>query len=852
MRNRTKAALDTARVEKDVENAYRAEISNHVPDVAWSSPHGSDGLAQWKASASTVRLLLEANFDQDLKAKLPVLSVLGQLLCYLKKFEQAGDVLPNVLFVGDKNECFVLATDAVRGFLSLDIDWAVAPSKGSPELTRALVSGFNLLPYVYDVDKDLDFGHVIAKIETLAAGARHEARATPTNLGAIFVYWRDRVFNDKSLTPTEQVDVFLRCLFQPTDVYLHPLKRGILVVPGYNEGVVVNSEQYRSFFDHFAQGYKPSEVESFYAMKDRLVEDDARRRQGAFFTPRLWVDEAHKELDRVLGRGWRKACVVWDPAAGTANLTRDHNDWGCLVSSTTERPDVAVMREHGWGGRVFQYDFLNPGVESPFFDTGDKNLIPDDVDKLLRAAAKAGKRLVFLMNPPYGTAGNTQTSEGGVHKAGMAATRVSDQMKTAKLGACSQQLYAQFMFRCATVAREYGFTDSTLATFSVPTFMSNGSYKPFRDWWYKGHEYQGGFLFQASHFADVSGRWGVSFTVWSSGGAVQTDSRATLPITLKDEQNFSVVTLATKTIYNADGREASTWVREPIKGLKGVDAPQFSSGLQFTERETARGSLVEGSLSYMVLMGNNLRDANDGTYTLSSTSSRGNGYSILPSNWRRSVALYGARKLVLETWDTQKDEYIRPDESKDGYEQWVDDCHVYTLLHRFNHGTAMRDVLYKGKNHRIKNHWFWRTRSSTLKALDSRDTLQLYKDCKAEPTVEADTNDIFGVLLGEDKPWEQTGDAYMAHVLPGLKISPDAQHVLCLLDALWLKSLPVRESYAAGKPDLHMMAWDAGLYQVKHLFRDLFPTEWKELQEAFKALSTRLAEGVYTYGFLLR
>lgn len=850
MRKQTKTALKAACVEKDVENAYRAEVTHHRQDATWTSPHGTDGQAEWPAAAGTVRLLLEAKYDQDLKSKIPMCNVLGQILLYLKKFEQAGDVLPNVLFVGDKDECFVLSTDAVRGFLQLDLDWSVAPSKGSPELTRALVQGFNLLPYVYDVQGDLDFKDVLQKVETLAKGAQHQARATVSNLGAIFLYWRDRVFTGKgagALTSTEQVDVFLRCLFQPNDVYLHPKKHGILVVPGYPEGVCVSVDSYRSFFDHFAQGYKPSEVEVFYAMKDRLVEDDARRRQGAFFTPALWVAEAHKELDRVLGPTWRKDCVVWDPAAGTANLTRDYNDWGCLISSTAERPDVGVMKDQGWGGHyVFQYDFLNPGSESPFFETGDRNVIPDAVDKTLRAAAKAGKRLVFFMNPPYGTASNAGTEEGD-HKAGIALTVINGEMKKAKLGASTQQLYAQFMYRCKVIVREYGFQDSTVSQFSTPTFMSSGSYRHFRDWWYNCYVYAGGFLFQASHFADVSGAWGIAFTVWNSG--IGTDKMATLPIMLKDERDFNIISTGNKDIYNSDGREASEWVREPIKSRGTIAGPQMSSGLRV--RDNGRGTEIPNSFFYMTNGANSIYKSRVAVYLTTHCSTVGNGFSVQNSNFRRAVALYGARKLVLETWDTQKDEYLRPNVTLPGYEQWVDDCHVYVLTDAvYNNCTAMRDVQYKGKPWRIKNHWFWRSREDTLKALDTKDTPTLYRDCKAEPVRQVNEDDIFESILPPDEPWELTGDAYMAHIRPSLKLSPDAQHVLDLIDALWIKSLPVREAYAQSKPELHLTTWDAGIYQLKHLWRDLFPEEWKTIQEAHRKLAARLQDGVYTYGFL--
>jgi hypothetical protein len=555
-------------VEKDVENNYRAGISRARPGATWTSPHNTDGVATWtgETTPATVRLLLEAKYDLDLKSRVAACGVLGQVLLYLKRFEAAGDALPNVILVGDRDECFVLATDAVRGFMDLPIDWTVAPSKGNPELTRALVSGVNILPYVHDVGGGVDFKDLVGRVEVLASGKQATVRASETNIGAIFAYWRDRVFRDgrgkQALTPTEQVDVFLRCLFQPGDVYPHPSKRGVLNVPGYPEGVLVDLDQYRSYFEHFEQGYRPSEVKRFMSMRDRLVEDDARRRQGAFFTPSLWVEEAHREIDRVLGAGWRRDCVVWDPAAGTGNLTRDRHDWGCLISSTVERPDVGAMVQHGWGGRhVFQYDFLNPDAESPFFGPEDgPNVVPAAVDRTLREAAKAGKRLVWFMNPPYAEDGDAGLNT--ERKAGVASeTKVAGDCRKAKMGRVSRQLYAQFMFRCRQVAEQYGFRDYTVALFSMHKFMTSGSYRPFREWWYAAHGYRGGFLFQASHFADVSDAWGVSFTVWDSGG--KTDPKQDHPIRLTDERNFAVVTDGVKHVYNADDREASEWVEGP-------------------------------------------------------------------------------------------------------------------------------------------------------------------------------------------------------------------------------------------------------------------------------------------------
>lgn len=620
------------------------------------------------------------------------------------------------------------------------------------------------------------------------------------------------------------------------DVYLHPTRMNLLIVPGYPDGVPVSAEQYRSFFAHFEQGYKPSEIESFYAVKDRLIEDDARRRQGAFFTPTLWVDEAHKTLDRVLGPNWREECIVWDPAAGTGNLTRDYT-FSDLILSTAEKPDVDVIIGQGYnpGASVFQFDFLNPdGGVSAFFEDGQANEIPDAVHERLVAAAKSGKRLVVLMNPPYGTANDAGTK--GTSKAGIALTTVNKDMKRAKLGGASQQLYAQFMYQCSKVAQQYGFARHTVALFSNPKFMASGSYRPFRQWWYGRYEFRDAFMFQASHFADVSGRWGISFTVWDAPG--KTDLQVTVPCVLKDvpKGTFAVENTGTKALYNSDDREASAWVRGPLGKAKGADAPQFSSGLKV--KATGHSLLLGNALAFVMSKGNSLMESGSGVAVVSAGYANGHGFSVLPSNFRRAIALYGARKLITGTWINDKDEYLAPVVSV-AYEQWVDDCHVYALLHNSNNCTAMRNVPYKDKSWTIHNHFFWRAQADTLAALDTKATGNLYRDCKQHPS-----KDVFG------NPVVSTPDPYMARVLPSLNLSPEAVNVLTLLDALWVKSLPVRENYAAGKPELHLVAWDAGVYQAKHLWRELFPSEWQALQAAFRQLADKLRPGVYEHGFL--
>jgi hypothetical protein len=816
MRKSVISELERAVEEKFVEGAYRGEITR-LRGCEWMTPDiraSVDGYAEWK----NTRFLLEAKLEENLKSRRDACTVLAQTVFYIRRFMDSGRALPTVVMIADKNECFVVATSALARHAEMKIDWSTAPSKGNAQLSAALMKDMDLRFFVHPVAVGFDLEDVLAHADALSEGRPHAIAITPSNIGRVYQVWKDEgIVVDKIPGPMGNVMLFFEVIERGIDEL--PRVHGKLSVGEFGE-VTVKDVQLELFKSTYRTGYGHDESVALLAKRDQLMEDEARRFQGAFYTPEIWRDEAIAGISRVLGENWKEECVVWDCAAGTGNLTRDCK-WGCLISSTAEKSDVDVMQRFGWGGKVFQYDFLNPDHASPFLPEGEISEIPTKIDRLLREQAKAGKRLVWFINPPYGTAGVNGESS----KAGIAATVVNGAMKSAKLGAPSQQLYAQFMFQCRKVAEQYGFKDYTVALFSMHKFMTSGSYKPFRDWWYGAHKYEGGFLFQASHFADVSDAWGVSFTVWNSGG--MTDTRAEQPIRLCDERNFAVVTDGTKQVYNADGREASKWVRAPIKGLKGVDAPQMKSGLV----TIAAGDGLAGPLGAWANDSNSVMQSGQLVFLLSAAYARGlrnGGGPLYPANWRRAVAIYAARKLVKDHWAIHEDEYLAPDEQAPGYDQWVNDCHVYALLDAKNNCTAMRDVEYKNKKWQIHNHWFWRKHADVLSLFrKEKYTKELYRDATTH-----------------------ANDPYFAKILSEITLSADARVVLDLTDDLWFESLVERQSYALQQPELHLMAWDAGIYQLKNLWKDYYPEKWEAVKSAHKQLAERLREGVYRFGFL--
>jgi hypothetical protein len=234
---------------------------------------------------------------------------------------------------------------------------------------------------------------------------------------------------------------------------------------------------------------------------DRLMNPIKRKRTGAFFTPSDWVNESHKMLEEALGANYREEYVFWDCSCGTANLTRDYS-FKELYLSTLEQTDLNIITEAGYNPSAtkFQFDFLNDGF--------------DKLPAGLLAALTSGKKIVFYNNPPYATANNL-AFESGETKNGVAIdTMVNKMMKDAKIGASSQQLYAQFMYRVMRIIEQYKLKDAVMATFSKSAFIANGSFEDFRK--SMNVKFVDGMVFQANHFADVSDSWGIAFTVFKS------------------------------------------------------------------------------------------------------------------------------------------------------------------------------------------------------------------------------------------------------------------------------------------------------------------------------------------------
>ena len=485
-------ALKKSINEKDVENIYRHTFLKKFKDMEITSPFGCDGFGVSKSSK--LRVLMEFKDDLNLSTKMEQAKVLAQSIFYIKKFYEKGIVPPSTIFIGDRNECLALHVNDIIKYLDMDLDWSSAPSSASKniELMTKLINDNNINPFVFDSNH---FEQCVDKVKDLTDNVQRQVLVTDKNITEVFRYFEEKVLGKTKLTTNEKANLFVQILVNSEDNYLHPsTKRKTIVTKSFGEIPVHSRDGFESFFAHFASSYSPSQKHKLSSVVDRLVEDTTRRKQGEFFTPTIWVDKAHEYIASVYGDDWKEKYVVWDPAWGTGNLTRDYK-FKELYVSTLNQSDIDTANQMGYNPEAtkFQYDFLN-----------------DDYHKLPKGLCNAieeDRQIIVLMNPPYAT--NVDYAKKiGQHKSGTNDTLIRKIMSKNEMGRCTEQLYAQFLYKITTIGGNLH-----ISLFSPPLFLSGKSFDKFRPFFLKNYDFMKGFMMDAANFADVKS-WGLTFSIF--------------------------------------------------------------------------------------------------------------------------------------------------------------------------------------------------------------------------------------------------------------------------------------------------------------------------------------------------
>jgi hypothetical protein len=516
-----------------------------------------------------------------------------------------------------------------------------------------------------------------------------------------------------------------------------------------------------------------------------------------------------------------------------------------LYSSTLGAEDLKISEEYNKEGIAFQYDFLNDDVE--LFDELLKrvqegeflNINDFKESKLYKYAPSLiqgllnGRKLLFLINPPYGTSGDmTSSGLGGVkNKEGISNTEVGKIMKRMKVGGSSQQLYGQFLYRIGCLENMFNgmvnlclFCPSLILTGSHFKWIRNGG---------MGLNLIDGFIFKASEFADVKDNWAISTTLWT-----KSESKNNV-LSVKSMEQLSLVTTTKKTFY--DVQEENKLINFfSKKNRKSKNKHKFftvSNAINITDGECLRDKESMG-----VLFMDTLRvEYNDKFVSLLPSKMKGNKISIevFEDNIAEVFSVFTARRLITgkySTWINSKDEYMIPNIQHEKYQQWENDSIIYSLFNTSSNQSSLRDVQYNGKSWDIVNHFFFMSEQEIKDLAQGKvDRITINNE------VEKDIN-------------QHGGDRFVYDKIKGIEsvngFSDDAQAVLDKARELVAKSFKYRKLFAQTHPQYQIETWDAGWYQVKAILKEYMKDELDEFNKMYKEFENRMRPLVYELGFL--
>ena len=811
--------IKNAVIERQVEDVYNEGINLYFPTKI-EYPFACDGFVDTKLeSGKILKLIIEYKFNEMLNNPIARAKVLIQVIYYLKKFEQNGLILPNVCMVGDKDECFVMHTNELLKYLDEDVDWETSPSNAAiknPEFVLKISKDENINPFVFVIDKNFNFEDVANKIKDLAENVKRYVRVTEHNIAIIYDYFCKNVIkNMKKIKSHDLVEIFIGVITNEDEYYQHPTKKNILVTPKRN--VEINGDGFKSFFGYFQRNYTPQEKNNFTMIADRLIEDTDRRNSGDFWTPTLFVDYAHKMISEKLGENWRDEYVVWDNCCGSKNLTRDYK-FKELYCSTLFDSELKIGERYNKEATSFQFDFLNDeiyGKDSLMDVYGDK------LPKGLKDALLENKPIVFLINPPYATAANY----GETSKEGCGKTIINKEMVENGYGNSSRNLYAQFLYRIMLLKKQFNLTNCYIALYSPTLFLSGPSYKIFRNYFLNEFNFVDAVQFKASHFADVSDSWGISFSIWNS---YVCDNKNDFNYKLIDNIDGEIKVIDNKIIYNIDEKKcASDWAKSYSKNEK-IEHVYMTSSIKVKDSNKFKAYTLKNSLGGFVNCGNNVDTNTQLNYITCGSISTETGAitHIMEDNFTRCTALFSARKLIIKNWINSKDEYLAPNEDHPQFEEFVNDSIVYSLFHSASNQSSLRQVEYKGKLWDIKNEFFWMSKDEITDLSNENGYSHTYNDART------------------------SSDRYVFKKLQGITLSKEAQLVLDKATEIVRNTFKFREMFDSEHPEYQIMNWDCGWYQIKALAKEYDKENYDEFVKLFKNLSEKMKPMVYTLGFL--
>lgn len=529
--------------------------------------------------------------------------------------------------------------------------------------------------------------------------------------------------------------------------------------------------------------------------------------EGEFYTPELFANFAHKILEKHFGKNWYNEYYVWDPAWGIGNLTKSKK-FKHLYASTLHQSDIDAS-DANKEAEKFQFDFLNDPI---------KSLFGLHIPQGLYDALTNNKPIIFLMNPPYAAPNDFKDGFKDVSINTYTQSFMGD-MKYAK-----QNLFSQFLYRIMMFKNSYNLTNCNICVFSSSVFMSGSGYEKFRKSFLESFHFIDGYLFDASYFDECSKRWGISLSVWKSG---EGENKHDFKHHLIDVKNGKVEITGSKIIYNIDGENSfRNFCKEALRGKKTYPTITLKNPITVGTKD---GSMMTtDAIGFYVNASNNVYKSLQQCYFLSTAPDNVlSGFSVTKENFLPVCANFASRKVITNNWINNKDEFLAPVITEENHELWaefISDSIVYSMFNAASCQSAMQPVSWKGYDYKIKNAFFFMGRKEMMELAGTYEYYDMIKTT-------FDDEDRYAYELLEGKVGE--------------KLSNEGKAVLDYARNLLSDSMKDRSSFNTEHPELNIMCWDAGYYQLRPLWKQYYPERLKEFRALYKRLANKLRKQVY-------
>ncbi|WP_101103254.1 hypothetical protein [Macromonas bipunctata] len=787
--------LQTVKSEEDVKDAYIKAL-------------GLKGFTKGLIDIQTKEIWFEAKDS----GKNSTYAMFTQLLHYVQVALDKGDHVPALLAVIDTEKAAIMKTADVLPFLARKtVKWGKSASQYTQEALDEISAhiGTHFVSFRISTHEDEFLGTVKAAIKS---GDIIRTQITPDNLKQVFDKWVAMIGREiGGVAEEDYALLFFADIMHDGTVSTHANLPAELL---HKNGAPVfslagkmyelgNKEGYRQFWAIYHKPPKSEYRDYLLERRDSLIPLDERSFKGAYYTPLHVVDKAYDKLAETLGKNWQREYIVWDMCCGVGNLEVKHSNPRNLYMSTLDQADIDVMKATKTcvAAQRFQYDYLNDDIaDDGQIDYSLSNKVPQG----LREAIAAGKKILVLINPPYGETGSG-IGKGGMNKKGVEQTRINASMT--RTGYASKELFVQFLVR---IAKE--LPTATLAMFSTLKYVNAPNFEKFRHTW--NAAYLGGFIVHSKSFDGLNGDFPIGFLIWKT----DQDAKKRMPIAeiTVEVLNKKAEQIGEKKFYHLPSTSyLNVWMDKPATNDE--LALPLSNALKVSSNPRLKKA-CDNMLAYLYASNNDLQHAGQETCITSSifTGGNGGGLYIKAENLWQAAVVFTMRLLVKHTWINHSDQFLQPTGELTG--EFKTDCLLWMLFHGKNLTASANDIEWNGKKWSLVNHFI--------------------------PFTEAEV----------DAPDRFESD-FMVQYLADKTLSPEAQAVLNAGRVLW-KAYFAHTDVRTVRDELKLNRPDVGWYQVRKALEkrnasgDVRPVAFGPFEQAYQTLSDKLRPQVFSLGFL--